>query len=340
MDLLSPIKECYITRGTPRVGFNLVSWDTNGQTDTLRWGRAVREMYDAGIRDFTIIAHRFVNKTTGDISPVSAFHLASPPKNTVISFALKKGRELGMRVSLNPFVEIDNPGGIGHKWRGTLTFSELSLRRFFCHYTRYLTEMAVLAREGGACRLYIGSELSALSVNPSARKYWSALIQDIRQVFGTRRTLTYAASHNDYIVVPFWNELDEIGIDAYFSLVPQAIAAGRGRPSVKTIQTNWEKLLEPIKRFGEEYHKPVIFSEWGTVPFDLTTSQPWHWKPSEIPDPDEQLNAYKATLQTLSQQGEWLKEISLWHWAMLGNEGSLYRVTPETEVARFISYFI
>jgi hypothetical protein len=338
---LPPTQECHVTRDAPRVGFNLVSWDAARQTDTSTWGRAIQEMYDAGVRDFTIVTYRFVDKTTGQISPGSGFHLASPPENKEIIFSIKKGTRLGMRASLNPFIEIDNPKGIGHEWRGTLNFSGSNLERFFRHYSHYLSEMATLAREIGACRLYIGSELKALTVNPSARKHWTALIQSVRRILGKGgTTLTYAANHDDYTKVPFWDELDEIGIDAYFLLVPQTLAVGRGKPSIETVQTGWEKILEPIKRFSEERHKSVIFSEWGTVPFDLTTSQPWNWKPSEIADPEEQLHAYQGTLAALLSQGNWLEGVVFWHWGMPGNEGSPYRITSNSQVGRFIRSFL
>ncbi len=324
----------------PKISFNLVSWDSTGKVDSLTWENIVQEIYDAGIRNFTIITYRFVDKETANISKTSLHNLAPPPENSEIASAIKKGKELGMGVSLNPFLEIDNSKGIGSEWRGNLYFSEAKLKTFFKNYKNYIKEMAQLAQAGDIDRLYVGSELKALTLNPEARDLWNDLINETRNVFKNKGILTYAANHDNYKNVPFWSELDEIGIDVYFSLATKPQAVGLGKPSVDTIKDNWKKLFEPIRNFSKAQKKPVIFSEWGSVPFDLTSHQPWNWKPSEIVDTKEQINAYKATIEALDGQGYWLQGIEFWHWAMPGSEGSNYRITLNSEVWQLISRFI
>lgn len=60
-----------------------------------------------------------------------------------------------MRVSVNPLVEIDDPGGIGSEWRGDLSFAGARLDRLFADYRAYLRNMAELVNSAGAHRLYI-----------------------------------------------------------------------------------------------------------------------------------------------------------------------------------------
>jgi hypothetical protein len=337
---MSTIPTHYELGKHPNISFNLVSWDTTGKVNSLMWENAVQGLYDVGIQNFTIITYRFVDKETANISKTSHHNLAPPPENSAIAAAIQKGKKLGMQISLNPFVEIDNSKGIGNQWRGNLDFSGAKLKTFFKNYKNYIKEIAQLAQAGGVDRLYIGSELKALTLNTAAHTLWSDLINETRNVFKNRGTLTYAANHDNYRNVPFWGELDEVGIDAYFSLATKSQSTGLGKPSVDTIKHSWERLLEPIRNFSREQKKSVIFSEWGTVPFDLTTHQPWNWKPSETIDSKEQLNAYKATLEALDSQGDWLKGIEFWHWAMPGSEGSNYRITLNSVVGQLISRFV
>lgn len=325
---------------TPKIGFNLVSWDLTGTVDTNTWKKTVQEMYRADIRSLTIVTYRFVDKKTGSISPTSTYGLAPPPGNDEIMTALKEAKNLGMHVSLNPFIEIDNPNGIGYEWRGNLNYSDDKLQIFFKNYKDYIAEMAKLAETAGIDRLYVGSELKALSGNPKTQQLWSQVIFEARQIL-SMGTLSYAANHDEYKDVPFWNQLDEIGIDAYFSLASQSQAKGVGNPSVSVIETNWKGLFNSLKKFSNHYEKPVVISEWGVVPFDLTTYQPWNWNPSLTSDPEEQINAYKATIDAVISQGDWLREIQFWHWGgMTGSLESRYSITSDSRVGEFISHYI
>ncbi len=317
-------------------GFNLVSWDRTGTVDGHAWKQVVREMHHAGIQSVTVITYRFVHKTRGNISTVSQYGLAPPPGDDAIIAALEEGKQWGMRVSLNPFTEIDNPNGIGHKWRGMLNFSGEELQTFFKHYRAYITRMAQIAASQGASRLYIGSELKALARNPEAQPFWSQMINEVRRVFGSKGTLAYAADHDNYKHVPFWDQLDEIGIDVYFSLASRSNAEGTGKPPVRVIETNWDGRLKALQRFSEQQEKPVILSEWGVTPFDLTTYQPWNWKPSDTVDPLEQRNAYHATINAVVGQGDWLRGIHFWHWGMEGSFGSNYSMTPNSDAGQWL----
>jgi hypothetical protein len=236
-----------------------------------------------------------------------------------------------MTVSLNPFVEIDNPDGIGHRWRGTLRPESPAQAAFFADYGRYVAEMAALAQAGRADRLYVGSELRGLATDPGALPRWRQVIARARAGFGGR--LSYAANHDSYARVPFWDRLDEIGIDAYFRLVPRAEAEGAGRPSAARLEAAWRQVLAKVEAFSRATRRPVVFSEWGCVPRDGTTASPSCWNPSETPDPAEQEAACAALLAAARDQGNWLVGVQLWHWRMPGGD-SAYAVGPGSEVAR------
>jgi hypothetical protein len=340
--LLGPVVAREDTKkSTPPIGFNLVSWNKMRYGDTGSWTKALQEIHALGIRHVTIVTYRFVNDRKGLISPNSEYGLAASPLHSTVETAIRLGKELGMVISLNPFIEIDNPRSIGSVWRGSLNFQQSKLRTFFMAYQAYIEEMAELAQSARADRLYVGSELTKLSRNPAALPFWTALIQRARKSFGGHgRQLAYAAHHDEFKSVPFWDELDEIGIDAYFSLSQRAEATGPGNPAVAKIVAGWQPWLRQLRGFSEQTHRPIIISEWGVVPFDLTTYQPWNWHPSEVADPTEQLNAYRATLEALQFQGHWLAEINYWHWQMDGNEGSHYGIAANSQVGSLIERFL
>jgi hypothetical protein len=321
----------------PKLGFNLVSWA--GATGTAAdWENAVQGVYDLGVRHVSLVTYRFVDSTSGGISATSAFGLAPPPDDTFLAAAMAKAQTLGMTVSLNPFVEVDNASGIGHVWRGGLNFAEPTLGTFFTNYQNYISSAAALTQAGGAERLYVGSELKTLANNVAAQGYWTSVIGAADAAFGGN--LSYAANHDEYTAVPFWSQLDEIGIDAYLSLATAAQATGVGNPSVNTIKANWAALLTGIEAFAAGKGMPVVFSEWGCVPYDLTTYETWNWNPSGTADPQEQLNAYIATVEAGDLQGDWLKAVEFWHWAMVGNEGSRYGITADLPPGEYIHNYV
>ncbi len=143
------------TSPKPRLGFVLVAWDEESHADPRAWENSIRRVYRVGIRDVTVVTYRFVDPATGSLSASSAHGLESPPSDAVVLAALSEGQRLGMRVSVNPLVEIDDPEGIGSEWRGDLSFAGARLDRFFTDYRAYLRNMAELVNSAGAHRLYI-----------------------------------------------------------------------------------------------------------------------------------------------------------------------------------------
>jgi hypothetical protein len=324
----------------PRLGFVLVAWDDQFNVNPRAWENSVEEVFEAGIRDITVVTYRFVDRTTGKISARSAYGLELPPSDAVVLAALEKGEQLGMRVSLNPLLEIDNRQDIGSQWRGDLDFAGPRLADFFVNYRAYLRDMAQLVKSADADRLYIGSELQSLVTNRKARPFWKEVIQAARLSLPTRVKLSYAANYDSAGEVPFWDELDEIGVDAYFELTTRAEAAGPGKPSLGVIKERWKAPLEEMRKLSNRHERPVVFSEWGVVPFDQTTVRPWDWEPTSKEDFQEQLDAYQATLEVVKPERDWLKGVVFWHWAMPGNEGSHYRIGPDSKIVQSIKQCI
>jgi hypothetical protein len=81
-------------------------------------------------------------------------------------------------------------------------------------------------------------------------EYWSQLIKKIKKIYQE----TYAANWDDFDKVPFWNELDYIGIDAYFPL------SDATTPSVLELNDAWQQHIK-IENFAKTNKK--YFTEFG-----------------------------------------------------------------------------
>ncbi len=98
-------------------------------------------------------------------------------------------------------------------------------------------------------------------INERARfldKRWRELIAMSRVKYSGQ--LTYAANFDNYHLVSFWDQLDFIGINAYFKLrdINQ-------EPSEALFSESWANILNTITRFKREQNldKPVLFTELG-----------------------------------------------------------------------------
>ncbi len=322
----------------PVMGFNLVGWSVTSSESPQPWIDAVHELDACGIRAVAFAPYRFVDSTSGSLSEASAHALAPPPTLEVLRSSIQEAKRLDMEVTLNPFLEIDNPINIAHEWRGRLDFRGPSLDRFFRGYRNYILGVAQLLEHCGGGRLYIGSELKALSLNPAAGKHWKSLINDVR-VCCPQLVLSYAANYDNFEAVPFWRYLDEVGVDAYFPLADKPTAVPLQEPSRHDIIEAWHQHLHRLEKFSLDVQRPIVVSEWGVVPFNLTTTNPADSQPTMTSDVGEQLNAYVGTIEAITSPRPWLRGIFFWHWTMPGNRGSHFGVRPTSPLAREISRY-
>ncbi len=324
----------------PRVGFIIVSWADRPASE---WEASVQALHDIGVTDVTFVTYRF-NEYDGanfgtNITTTNT-HGYERPTDAAIEAAIQQAKLLGMTVTLNPFLEVDASGGIGAVWRGNINFSDNDdLAAWFGSYDSYMYDMATMADANGVDRLMIGSELQGLSLDGDATSHWNSLISDIRAVYDGK--LSYAANWNwEYNHVPFWSQLDEIGIEAYFELVSEGVASGEGNPSIETLASGWESVLSSLESYSIAQSRPIIFSEVGYTYLDKTTAHPWNWQTSSDPDYAEQLNAYKALIHATDLQGDWLKDMAFWHWDMIGADSSNYMIPYGSEPAEYVGGYV
>lgn len=238
---------------------------------------------------------------------------------------IKKLNSNGIAVMLKPQIWI---------WDGVFTGmlkmnTEEDWKTLETSYEAFIITFAILAEETNVPIFCIGTELEQFVKNRP--EYWKGLIVKIRKVY--KGKLTYAANWDEYSRTPFWQDLDYIGIDAYFPLSEEKT------PSVEEFKMGWKPWKEKIKAFSITKNKPVIFTEFGYRSMDYTGKKPW------LVDRNEekvnllaQANATEAILTEFWNE-DWFAGGYIWKWFIQHNTSGGKddnRFTPQNKPAQDI----
>ena len=88
--------------------------------------------------------------------------------------------------------------------------------------------------------------------------------------------MTYADNWDQFQNVPFWDQLDYVGIDAYFPLKTSS-------PTVAVLTELWKPYVENLKIFSEKYNQKILFTEIGYRSINLPNSKPWDYSLRDQP---------------------------------------------------------
>ncbi|GAA4446052.1 hypothetical protein GCM10023189_00770 [Nibrella saemangeumensis] len=213
---------------------------------------------------------------------------------------IRMAQQQGLKVMLKPHVWMQGGSHLD------LEFTrEEDWQTFEADYTRYVLECAKLADSLKVDLYCITTELDRFAVARPA--YWSRLIDQVRQVYHGK--LTYAANWDRYDKIPFWKQLDYVGVDAYFPLSDDQT------PSVSALNRGWRTHLKELQRFSQRQQKSILFTEFGYRACDYGARQPWESESTCTPNPTTQANAYSALMETVWPQ-PWFAGGFLWKWFM------------------------
>lgn len=191
-------------------------------------------------------------------------------------------------------------------------------------YTKFILDYAEVAQTTNAEILCIGTELETFIDERPA--YWHQLIKDIRTVY--KGKLTYAANWNEFERTPFWDELDYIGVDAYFPL------SDKQTPTVEECKLGWQPHKLLLKQFSERYKKPILFTEFGYRSVDFAAKAPWKAdRDMTVVNLQAQTNAMQSLFDEVWDE-DWFAGGFVWKWfhshnEVGGNENSQF--TPQNK---------
>lgn len=232
----------------------------------------------------------------------------------------------GLKVMLKPQVYV--PRG----WTGNLDFaSDEDWEKWETAYEKYILRYASLADSVGAELFCIGTEFN--NAIQKRGQFWHNLIQKIRTVY--RGKLSYSSNWDDWERVPFWNELDYIGLGGYFPLVEAET------PGVESLKTAWKPICARLKNFSQSKGKPILFTEFGYLSVDSCGWRNWELERGiEMRNINEQAqaNCLEALFATFQPEAWWAGGF-LWKWFpnMRGHEGYPERdYTPQGKLGETV----
>ena len=189
---------------------------------------------------------------------------------------------------------------------------------WFASYSAMILHYADIASQQNAAALVIGAELIDMSTNPAYTSYWTSLIGQARAHF-PGGALTYSANWGsgsfatEYVNIPFWNQLDYIGISAYFPLAN----SGDYAPTLDTMKSKWSYWqtdpTDGIGAFQQKIGKPVLFTEGGYRSGNGAAQAPFdNWDGWSL-DTQQQANCYEATFEAWANV-PWFAGEEFWNW--------------------------
>jgi len=195
-------------------------------------------------------------------------------------------------------------------WRSNITMnSSKEWDTWFASYRKNMLHYAAMAEKENVELLCIGTELkSSLKYAP---EQWIALAKEIKHSYSGK--LTYAANWDgEFDGVPFWDEMDYIGVQGYFPLTKKS------KPELEDIKKGWDRHIITLENLAHTYQKPILFTEVGYRSDVTTTIKPWEWNEFgsvlfEKKSNRTQQLAYEALFEKLWDQ-PWFAGMYIWQW--------------------------
>ncbi|HEX4414774.1 MAG TPA: hypothetical protein VH107_14160 [Lacipirellulaceae bacterium] len=358
----------YEVGSDPALGFNLISWWNFDNSSTPNvdegvavWQNAVQSLYDAGFREVSISPVRYFDTTTFSIAPTSG----QGPLLTSIDAGVAKAKQLGMRVTINPFVE---PSG-SSIWRGTYDPTGTAATTFWNDYQNYMIDVAQIAQAHNVDAMTIGTELKAMNDDANNASHWSSVIDAVSGTY--HGPLGYSANWDDYrntnLTSAIWQnpKISFIGIDSYFNNLLYDYFKYQN-PSLTTTQitTMVNNATNPIQSYPDQSFIDLMTAAWkkmltidsptvssgghtyfnldGILPFAASlgkkvqfTEQGYLYFNNSSASPQttsgstdsaEQRMAYQGLLNALDGRGSALQAVDIWQWFMSGSNGSQWNI--------------
>jgi Glycoside Hydrolase Family 113 len=288
--------------GIVHLSFNPNEYNTSAGTASevelagthASWASVLVTQYQANATATTISADP--NRTPSDASVISA---------------IQELHSLGLKVMLKPHVDSEDGA-----WRGTFVPSNTAA--WFASYTTFITHYAQLAQANGVEGMVMGTEFVQLSGSANLSN-WTSVINTIRANFSG--VLVYAANAtfagDEFTSVSFWDQLDLLGLDAYFPLTNQ------DDPSLAQLVAAWsgnasgENIVADIQNFANAHPtKQLIFTEVGYKSVAGANTQPYNFSLGGAVDDTEQNNCYQALFQVWSTHTSFMHGVFWWDWAV------------------------
>lgn len=281
-----------VTVDADQEGFAAPVWDDNEYGEP-EFASALGALAETGAEWVTLVP------TWYQSAPESSVVYPERPGRTStdedLLVAVDLARSLGLKIILKPHVDV-----VGGESR--LRIAPSDVEEWFDSYGSMLLAYAELAESHGIEQFVIGTELAGVS---GELEEWRSLVATVRSVY--TGGITYAANHDEYLSVEFWEDLDFIGVDAYFPLATEP------ETDVGRLVRAWEPIIDEIAQLAEAQGRPVVFTEIGYPSQEGAVTAPYNPSISDIVSDEEQAAALDAMLEVTDDQ-PWFAGFHWWMW--------------------------
>jgi len=215
-----------------------------------------------------------------------------------LSQTARNARAMGIKTLLKPHL------WVGHRdWVGNLKMeSDAAWKAWFESYEKFILHYAALAEREKMDALALGTELCGTT---SRTAEWKSLIAKVRAVY--RGPLTYCANWEEVERVPFWSDLDFIGVQAYYPL------SDSPHPKPRELRASWDRIASRLEQLSRRTGRPIAFTEVGYRSIAGGVREPWNWDTDGGPDLNLQSEAYRALFDSLWSR-PWFDGTFIWKW--------------------------
>jgi len=253
------------------------------------------------------------DEQTNEVDTRETYHQWSRRDSLFIK-TISKLHDKGIHVQLKPHLWLQSG------WRSNIHFeTKGDWDIWFQSYRINILHYAKMAQETGVELFCVGTELKTSILKQP--ELWEELISEIKTIYDGQ--LTYAANWDgDYQAISFWDQMDYIGIQAYFPLT------NTKNPDLETIKKGWDVHINLLKGLFKKHQKPILFTEVGYKSESSSTIRPWEWNNGlailhQEKSDRTQVLAYEALFQKLWKQ-EWFAGMYIWQWNTQSNPESTY----------------
>lgn len=240
-----------------------------------------------------------------------------------IQESIRLAKRSGIQVMLKPQVYMHNA------WVGTMSFGhEKDWLAWENAYREYIMFYAGMAAKHQLQLFCISTEFDRAAI--LRESFFRTLICDIRSIY--KGKLVYSANWDQYQNIPFWDQLDYIGISAYFPLRDDKV------PEIPDLIQAWEIPIQHLENYSMRLQKPLLFTEFGYLSVEGCAGKTWELEKclDQIPiNQKAQANALEALFCCFWNQSWWAGGF-LWKWYPegKGHEGHPERdYTPQNKRA-------
>lgn len=220
------------------------------------------------------------------------------PSDESLRYAINYLQGCGIHIMLKPYVDVEDG-----TWRAEIEPQDWG--DWFDSYREFIWHYAEIAEEMGVELFCVGCEY--ITSDSTQEEEWCRTIDGIKERYS--RELTYSANWSDYQEVCFWEELDYVGIDAYFPLTENEDA------DVVELVAGWERELDNIDQWRIDYgyaDKLVILTEVGYRSTVAPWVSPGFVTDFEVSQHDQEL-AFLSLFLTAPAR-PWVQGIFIWWW--------------------------